>query len=109
MEKLGGCISIICRPRRDVDTGEPMVCDIQEGPIFLETDTGGTLIAINTGTLIAADTRCEAVHYACRKGGEPHALDTDEVSSFLSSGDSDAVSSTSATQYANYELFPLNC
>ena len=109
---LGGgrCTSLICRPRSDVDTGEAMICDVQEGPILLETDTGETIIAINTGSLIAGGTRCEAIHYSCRKGGEPHLLTSDEVSSFLSSDKlSDGVSSTSGDQYAEYELFSLEC
>jgi hypothetical protein len=104
------CTSLIVRPRSDVDTGEAMVCDVHEGPILLETETGETIIALNTGSLIAADTRCEAVHYSCRKGGEPHLLSGNEVSSFLSSAAlSDGVSSTTGDQYADYELFSLEC
>ena len=100
--------TIICTPQKDVDTGEPMVCDILEGPIGLETGTGETLIGINMGGTILANTRCEAVHYSYRKGGEPHPLTGPEVSSLLSC-DEDALSSTTTTQYANYELFSLEC
>ena len=81
---------------------------MRSSTLLLETDTGETIIAVNGGSLIAADTRCEAIHYSMRKGGERHPLSSGEVAS-LFSADSGAISSTTATQYADYELFSLEC